>query len=330
MTDERTKDVHSLLQRQLRRSQVDVESLDHSVQKLLDVVNSAYGDADRGRQMLERSLDLSSRELMQANAGLRHLLAQRDAAEKEASALHAQRLEATALLAGGVAHDFNNLLAVIKGCSDVLLKLTEVGDARREVVKQIETATGRAATLTRQLLAFSRGQVLEPRALDLNQTITGLEHICRPLLGGDIELRWSLDPKLPNVNADPTQIEQVLMNLIVNARDAMPGGGTLELLTTRASGTEAPEPEAANVPLVRLSVKDTGSGMSSAVKSRIFEPFFTTKAPGKGTGLGLSTVYGIVRQSGGFITVESEIAKGTTFHVFLPEVKARLSAQQTT
>jgi len=131
-------------------------------------------------------------------------------------------------------------------------------------------------------------------------------------------LRWTLDPLLPAINADPAQIEQVLINLVVNARDAMPGGGTLELETSRASAAEAQTQAAENVQLVRLSVKDNGAGMPSEVKARMFEPFFTTKAPGKGTGLGLSTVYGIVRQSGGFITVESEVAQGTTFHVFLP------------
>jgi two-component system, cell cycle sensor histidine kinase and response regulator CckA len=328
MPSQPPKDAHSLLARQLRRSQVDASSLDEATNKLLDVINSAYRDFDSSRQMLERSLDLSSQELMRANAELRGLLAERHAAEKQMELLHAQRLEATGLLAGGVAHDFNNLLAVIKGSCEVLLKLTDPGDARGEIARQIETATARATTLTRQLLAFSRGQVLEPRVIDLNRTITGLEHICRPLLGGDIELRWSLDPQLPAINADPAQIEQVLVNLIVNARDAMPSGGTLELQTTRASGDEARAHEASNVPLVRLSVKDSGSGMSSAVKSRIFEPFFTTKAPGKGTGLGLSTVYGIVRQSGGFITVESEVAKGTTFHVFLPESETSHAAAQ--
>ena len=326
MSTEPPKDLHALLARQLRRSQVDSAALDGATQELLQVINSAYRDFDSSRQMLERSLDLSSQELMQANAGLRAMLAERHAAEKERDLLHAQRLEATALLAGGVAHDFNNLLAIIKGSCDVLLKLTDSGDVRAEIARQIETATARAATLTRQLLAFSRSQVLEPRVLDLNQTITGLTHLCRPLLGGAIELRWSLDPKLPSINADPAQIEQVLMNLIVNARDAMPQGGTLELQTTRASADEAPTQEAPTVPLVRLSVKDSGLGMSSAVKSRIFEPFFTTKAPGKGTGLGLSTVYGIVRQSGGFITVESEVTKGTTFHVFLPESRAEQPA----
>jgi signal transduction histidine kinase len=186
-------------------------------------------------------------------------------------------------------------------------------------VKQIEEAAGRATALTRQLLAFSRRQVLEPREIDLNRTIARLEHICRPIVGDSIDLRWSLDPKLPTINADPAQIEQVLVNLVMNARDAMPLGGTLEVQTACASADGTRVYEADNERLVRLSVKDTGSGMPPDVKSRIFEPFFTTKAPGKGTGLGLSTVYGIVRQSGGFITVDSEISKGTTFHVFLPQ-----------
>ncbi len=319
MPSEFLKDAHSLLARQLRRSQVNAPALDDATKSLLEAVNSAYLDFDSTRRMLERSLELSSQELRQANAELRLLLAERRAAEQEREILHAQRLEATGLLAGGVAHDFNNLLAVIKGSCEVLVRLTDPDDMRRELVRQIETAAARAAALTRQLLVFSRRQVLEPRVIDLNRTIAGLEHIYQPLVGSDIELRWALDPKLPTINADPAQIEQVLVNLIVNARDAMPLGGTLELQTMRASVDEARAHGAGNAALVRLSVRDTGSGMSSNVKSRIFEPFFTTKEPGKGTGLGLSTVYGIVRQSGGFITVDIEVSKGTTFHVFLPE-----------
>jgi len=235
MSSELLKDTHSLLARQLRLSQVNVPTLDEATQKLLEAVNSAYRDFDSTRQMLERSLELSSQELRQANAELRVLLAERSAAEQEMEILHAQRLEATGLLAGGVAHDFNNLLAVIKGSCEVLVRLTDPDDMRRELVRQIETAAARAAALTRQLLVFSRRQVLEPRVIDLNRTIAGLEHIYQPLVGSDIELRWALDPKLPKINADPAQIEQVLVNLIVNARDAMPRGGTLELQTTRAS-----------------------------------------------------------------------------------------------
>lgn len=318
MSSEFLKDAHNLLARQLRRSEL-TGPLDDGIQRLLEAVNSAYQDFDNTRQMLERSLELSSRELREANTELRALLAERKAAEQERELLHAQRLEATGLLAGGVAHDFNNLLAVIQGSCEVLMKATDPDDTQCELVRQIETAAARAVALTRQLLVFSRRQVLEPRVIDLNRTITGLERIYQPLVGSDIELRWTLDPQLPTINADPAQIEQVLVNLIVNARDAMPLGGTLELETARASADEARTHGAGNGALVRLSVRDTGLGMSTNVKSRIFEPFFTTKAPGKGTGLGLSTVYGIVRQSGGFITVDSEISRGTTFHVFLPE-----------
>jgi two-component system cell cycle sensor histidine kinase/response regulator CckA len=319
MSPDDLKDTHELLRRQMRRSQAAAASPEQAERGLLDVVNSTYHDFDNSRQMLERSLDLSSQELMRANAELRGLLAERNAAERQMQLLHAQRLEAAGLLAGGVAHDFNNLLAVIKGSCEVLLKLTDVEDPRAEMLKQIEAAAGRATMLTRQLLAFGRRQVLEPRVIDLNRTIEALEQLCRPLVGEKIELVWSLAPELPAISADPAQIEQVLINLIVNARDAMPAGGTVELQTARASAGETRALDVGNSRFVRLSVKDSGAGMAPEVKAKIFEPFFTTKAPGKGTGLGLSTVYGIVRQSGGFITVESEVAQGTTFHVFLPE-----------
>ena len=313
------KDAHNLLMRQLRRSPVAVESLDPALRELLEAVDSAYKDFDDNREMLERSLDLSSQELMQANAELRLLLRERREAEKQMELLHAQRLEATGLLAGGVGHDFNNLLTVIKGSCDVLMRLMAADDPRSELVQQIDSAAKHATALTKQLLAFSRRQVLRPRVIDLNQTIGGLEHIFRPLVGGAVDLCLRLDPQLPLVKADPAQIKQVVLNLVGNARDAMPDGGQLVLSTAPATDSELRTPEAGASRYVRLSVKDTGSGMPPEVKSRIFEPFFTTKAPAKGTGLGLSTVYGIVRQSGGFITVESEVAKGTTFHVFLPE-----------
>jgi len=319
-------DAHNLLARQIRRSQVATSSLDPATTALLEVVSLAYHDFDNTRQMLERSLDLSSQELMQANAELRALLAERSAAERQMQLLHAQRLEAAGLLAGGVAHDFNNLLAVIKGSCEILVKLSDASDPRSEMLKQIEVAAGRASALTKQLLAFGRRQVLEPRVIDLNRTIASLEQLCRPLVGEAIQLVWSLAPELPAINADPAQIEQVLINLIVNARDAMPTGGTLELSTARASAGETRAVEAGSAPFVRLSVKDSGLGMAAEVKARIFEPFFTTKAPGKGTGLGLSTVYGIVRQSGGFISVDSEVARGTTFHVFLPQSEHTPSA----
>ena len=318
MTSDFARDPHSLLARQLRRAGV-AAPVEPAITSLLQAVNSAYFDFDHGRQMLERSLDLTSEELLQANAELRQILTLRSEAEKQLRLLHSRRLEAAGLLAAGVAHDFNNLLTIIRGSCDALARGGNTGEAQLGIVQLIETAVERASSLTQQLLAFGRGQVLKPRDIDLNQTITALEQICRPLVGEQIELRCALEPELPAINADPAQIEQVLLNLIVNARDAMPLGGTLELQTARASGADSQPQEVQDGGLVRLSVKDNGSGMSAEVKSRIFEPFFTTKAPGKGTGLGLSTVYGIVRQSGGFITVDSELSIGTTFHVFLPE-----------
>jgi two-component system cell cycle sensor histidine kinase/response regulator CckA len=320
MSSDSFKDAHSLLVRQLRRAHVSIDSLDASMREFLATVDSAYKDFDDDRQMLERSLDLSSQELIQANGELRLLLSERKKAAQQMEQLHTQRLEATGLLAGGVAHDFNNLLAVIQGSCDVLVRLTASDDPRSELLQQIDSAAKHASTLTRQLLAFSRRQVLKPRLIDLNATISSLESIIRSLIGQRIEVRSWLDPTLPPVNADPAQIEQVVLNLVVNARDAMPNGGRLELETARPTAAEVRAAGGApGAELLRLSIKDTGSGMAPEIKARIFEPFFTTKGPGKGTGLGLSTVYGIVRQSGGFITVESEIGKGTTFHVFLPE-----------
>jgi two-component system, cell cycle sensor histidine kinase and response regulator CckA len=218
----------------------------------------------------------------------------------------AQKLEAIGLLAGGVAHDFNNLLSVILSYAGFLTDALPEGDARRDDVGEIRTAAERAADLTRQLLAFSRRQMLQPRVLDLNAIVTGTQKMLRRLLPESIELRLALAPSVPAVKVDPGQIEQVIMNLAVNARDAMPEGGTLELATRAV-------PEGLD-----LSVRDTGTGMDRATLARIFEPFFTTKGQGRGTGLGLSTVHGIVQQSGGKLSVESEVGRGTVFTIFLP------------
>jgi signal transduction histidine kinase len=309
------KDPHNLLARQLRRIAVDLADLDEPTRKLLETVDSAYKDFDDDRRMLERSLDLSSQELIEANAELRSLLAARKEAERQMEQLHAQRLEAASLLAGGVAHDFNNLLAVITSSCAALMKMTAPADPRAELVGQVEAAAKRAVALTRQLLAFSRRQVLKARVIDLNQTIAHLEPILRPLIGNDIELRSTVEPNLPLLKADPTQIEQVVLNLAVNARDAMPRGGRLAIETSRAPVAETQA--SAEGRFVRLTVRDTGSGMPPEVRAHIFEPFFTTKS--QGTGLGLSTVYGIVRQSGGFVVVDSQVGAGTTFRVYLPE-----------
>lgn len=321
------EELHSLLATQLRQLQLTEPPSESDVSRLLAAVNGAYHDFDTNRQMLERALQLSSEELTEANVDLQDLLAERDAAYDEMQLLNEQRLGAAGLLAGGVAHDFNNLLVVIVGACEQQRMLTEGDDPRTELVEQIEGAAKCATALIGQLLAFSRQQVLQPRVIDLNGTITDLEQILRPLVGANIELRWSPEPGLLAINADPSQIEQVVVNLIVNARDAMPSGGTLRMQTSRASGAESQAFSSSGAPLVRLSVSDTGLGIPAEAKSRIFEPFFTTKPQGKGTGLGLSTVYGIVRQSGGFITVDSEVSKGTTFHVFLPESTFTSAAQ---
>jgi signal transduction histidine kinase/DNA-binding response OmpR family regulator len=235
----------------------------------------------------------------------------------------AQKMEAIGQLAGGIAHDFNNLLTVISGYSDILSSRLPLDDPSRGEVEQIEQAARRAATLTRQLLAFSRRQVITPIVLDINGVVSGIEKLLRRLIGADIVFTTNLDAELGCVRADAGQIEQVIMNLAVNARDAMPQGGRLTIQTAniQLDDTSAPLHTAVQPgSYVKLSVSDTGCGMDVETQSKIFEPFFTTKEAGKGTGLGLATVYGIVKQSGGTIWVSSEVGKGTTFHIYLPRL----------
>lgn len=235
--------------------------------------------------------------------------------ELEAQLRHVQKMEAIGRLAGGVAHDFNTLLGAIIGYSEILLEQFGDDDRRRQSVEQIYRGAQRGAGLTRQLLAFSRRQVLQPKIVDLNGVIGEMDNMIRRLIGENIELGFELARDLWTVEVDAGQIEQVVMNLVVNASDALGARGRITLETANRWG-EHREPDQ-----VVLTVHDTGCGMDEAVRSRIFDPFFTTKEQGKGTGLGLSTVYGIVRQSGGTITVESEVGGGTTFEVVLPRVE---------
>jgi len=241
----------------------------------------------------------------------------------EAQLVEAKRLESVGRLAGGVAHDFNNLLTAITGYTEMLLSDVEPGGEMHTDLLEIRNAAARATGLTRQLLAFSRRQVLQPRVLNLNATIRGLERMFRRLLREDVRLKVELDPAAGHVRADPAQVEQVLLNLAVNARDAMPAGGTLRI-TTRAAvvgpadGLCVPPVNVRPGRYVVISASDTGEGIAPEVLPQIFEPFFTTKPAGLGTGLGLATVYGIINQSGGTVWAESEPGRGATFHVYLP------------
>ncbi len=252
------------------------------------------------------------------------IMAEEQLRASEAQLREALKMEAVGQLAGGVAHDFNNLLTVILSYSSLILERIDEGDVNRNDVSEIATAADRAAGLTRQLLAFSRKQVMNPRVVNINTVVGDLENILRRMVGEDVELQLSLGQDIAPIKADPTQLEQVLMNLVLNARDAMPAGGRLLISTYNASGEDFPEgalpPGACSSLSVVLAVTDTGVGMTDEVQQHAFEPFFTTKEQGRGTGLGLSTVYGIVKQSGGEIITESKIGHGTTFKVCFPRL----------
>jgi two-component system cell cycle sensor histidine kinase/response regulator CckA len=234
-----------------------------------------------------------------------------------------QKMEAVGRLAGGVAHDFNNVLTAIFGYADLLLDGFDDDDPRRTDVEEIKRAAHRAASLTRQLLAFSRKQVMQPRRVNLNEIIENLRTLLMKLIGDEIDLQIVTDPELGDVKADPGQIEQVLMNLAANARDAMPEGGRLSIATANddlqrddATALVGIEPGK----FVILTVSDTGHGVPAEVRAHIFEPFFTTKEQGKGTGLGLATVYGIVKQSGGWIYLDEAPGTGASFRIYLPRM----------
>ena len=246
----------------------------------------------------------------------------------EAQLRQALKMEAVGRLAGGVAHDFNNVLTAIFGYADLLLDAIGPGDPKRPDVEEIKRAAGRAAALTRQLLAFSRKQVLQPKRVNLNDIILNIHTLLMKLVGDEIELRIDPAADLGDVQADPGQLEQVLMNLAANARDAMPDGGRLSIATANeALGPDDAVSLAGLAPgrFVRLTVSDTGHGIPDAVRAHIFEPFFTTKEQGKGTGLGLATVYGIVKQSGGWVYLDEAPRAGASFTVYLPRIDATSS-----
>jgi PAS domain S-box-containing protein len=254
--------------------------------------------------------------------------------EREEQLRQAQRLEAVGRLAGGIAHDFNTVLTAIMGYADLLADQLSADDPRQHDALEIRRAAERAAALTRQLLAFSRRQVLQPVVLDINNVVGSVDALLRRLIGDEVELAVACDPAVGRVLADPGQVEQVLMNLVVNARDAMPDGGRILVSTgvavvgedgfAQAVGPDPPGPGR----YVTLSVSDTGQGIPPEILPHIFEPFFTTKPSGKGTGLGLATVYGIVKQSGGHIVVDTEPGRGTTFTIFLPETQSAAPAAE--
>jgi two-component system cell cycle sensor histidine kinase/response regulator CckA len=274
-------------------------------------------------RLLAQQIDAGDTAVSQMGTGIELHGRCKDVERKriEGMLLQAQKMEVVGQLAGGIAHDFNNLLGVILGYTDLLLDRPGLSDPQRKDIGEIRKAGDRAALLTRQLLAFSRKQVLQPKTLDLNGLIAGTQELLRRLIGEHIELQFVCEPEMCRVKADPGQIEQIVMNLVLNARDAMPAGGnltigisTVKLDEDFASRHQPTQPGS----YAMLTVTDTGCGMDSETMDRMFDPFFTTKSFGKGTGLGLTIVYGIVKQNGGSVVVHSELGLGTTFNIYLP------------
>jgi two-component system, cell cycle sensor histidine kinase and response regulator CckA len=282
----------------------------------------------KGNRVIEVEMAVHEIDYDGRRAGLAVLMDVTARRRLEEQLRQAQKMEAVGMLAGGVAHDFNNLLTIITGYGQLIMNSLPADNPSRHSAEQIVKAGERAAALTKQLLAFSRRQVLQPKVLDLNMLVKTLSTMLQRLIGEDIELRLALSQDLGRVSADPGQLEQVLMNLVVNARDAMPRGGTLTILTSNAGPDPSdPKPPTEQKTRIMLAVSDTGHGMDESTLARLFEPFFTTKTPGKGTGLGLSTVFGIIKQSGGSLDVCSEPGKGTTVRVYLPSIDQPVAAE---
>jgi two-component system cell cycle sensor histidine kinase/response regulator CckA len=276
-----------------------------------------------GGKNISLSIDLGAQK--QAEAG--RIRAEEALRQSEDQLRQAQKMEAVGRLAGGVAHDFNNVLSVILSYGEMIHGDLRGDDPMRGDIEEIMKAAQRAAALTRQLLLFSRQQVVEPKVLDLNENLGGMEKMLRRILGEDVDVAFRPAPKLGRIRADPSNVEQVIMNLVVNARDAMPTGGKLTIETANVDLDDDYASRHVGATAgrhVMLAITDTGIGMDRATQARIFEPFFTTKEPGKGTGLGLSTVFGIAQQSGGNVWVYSEPGKGTTFKVYFPRVEAEV------
>ena len=279
------------------------------------------------KRKLARLAPAIERELREAKMRLARKAAESALRQSEEQLRQTQKMEAVGRLAASVAHDFNNILTAILGHSEMLKNQLSAEDSCRKNAEQIEKCAHMAATLTKQLLTYSRKQVIAPRLLELNSTILNIEPILRRFIGQDIEFGMVLNPDSGHINADPGQIEQVLVNLVVNARDAMPKGGKLTIST---ASIVLKEDEIKSFPdlyeggHVVLAIADTGTGMTDEVKAHLFEPFFTTKPPGKGTGLGLATCFGIVKQNNAHIEVHSELGKGTMFKIYFPQVPSPL------
>ncbi|PTY03719.1 hypothetical protein DB347_21030 [Opitutaceae bacterium EW11] len=326
--------LHRLRVRRLRAREHELERLvaerTQRLQREVEERTRAEQELLKYREYLEQLVGERTAALTETNARLEKEISERKAGEEarmrlEQQLRQSQKMEAIGQLAGGVAHDFNNLLTAIVGCSDLVLEDPAATPDIQAAAREIREAGRRAAALTRQLLAFSRKQMIQPKELDVNQVVGGLEQMFRRLIGENIHLSLVLTPRLGRVKADPGQLEQVLLNLVVNARDAMPRGGRLLIETRGVTVDEIKARETVELSpgaYISLRVTDTGIGMSEEVQSHLFEPFFTTKGVGKGTGLGLSTVYGIVKQSAGHIACASKVDQGTTFEIFLPIVSA--------